>query len=212
MTDAIEETPDDARSWLPVREFGVVERIEHESVATQFYAVIVPVWPIRSRYYSRSLKTGEIGYLDIPLHRRSVLLGLVRTPLWLLAVLLGSPTFALPSRWAWLLVIALPLALIAAYVTFFAGRLTPDEKARRELLRRVVGFGTPPELVDPALASKVRDYLDDAWSETSREPWHTAITNGVANELLVALADYHGRQALLEQARANLTRRRYGAR
>ena len=39
------------------------------------------------------------------------------------------------------------LAGIAAVLTFVVGRLPPEERERRELLRRVTGIGAPPELM-----------------------------------------------------------------
>ena len=93
------------------------------------------------------------------------------------------------------------------FATWAVGRVSADERARRRLLRRVVGIGAPPELLVGELPGRVRGALEAAWREVSTEAWPSAIVDGVANELLVALAEYHGRYALAAQARANLARR-----
>jgi hypothetical protein len=194
------------RGWIGVDEFGVVERVDDESIATEFYTVIVPVWPRGSRYRTRG-RDGELQVVSIARHPASVALGLARTPLWLAAVVLTAPSLAVPARWGELLMLAVPVAVLAAILTFLAGRLPADERDRRRLLRRVVGVGAPPQLLPRELVGRIRDALDASWREVSAVPWPQAITDGEANELLVALADYHDRQALAARARANLTHR-----
>jgi hypothetical protein len=193
--------------WIGIDEFGVVERVDDESIATEFYTVIVPVWPRGSRYRTRS-RGGEPQTVSIARHSASVALGLVRTTLWLLALVLAAPSLAVPARWIELLTLAVPLAVLAAILTFVTGRLPADECDRRRLLRRVVGIGAPPELLPRDLVARIRDALEHAWREVSALPWPQAITDGEANELLVVLAEYHDRRALAARARANLVHRR----
>nr|HEX4313885.1 hypothetical protein [Kofleriaceae bacterium] len=198
----------DAIDWLPTRELGVIERVDDESIATEFATAVLPLWPRASHYRTRA-RDGTPRVIPLaPLHRTSVVAGYLRRPVWLAAIVLGAPSLADPPRWGELFAVALPLAALAAILTFVIGRLPDAERARRRLLRRVVGVGAPPELLSATFAAQVRAALDDAWRDVSPRPWQQAITDGVANELLVALADYHGRHALAERARGNLEARR----
>lgn len=211
----------DAIDWLPTYELGVVERVDDESIATVFATAILPLWPRETRYRTRT-RDGEPRAIAIARHRTSVVAGFARRPLWLASLILAAPSFAEPARWGELLALAVPLAVLAAILTFVVGRVSPEERARRRLLRRVVGVGAPPELLPAPFAAQVRTALEDAWHDVSALPWAQAITDGLApepvadnrtrssrlaGELLVALAEYHGRHALAERARANLAAR-----
>jgi len=90
-------------------------------------------------------------------------------------------------------------------VTFVAGRLGEAEVLRRSLLRRVVGFGAPPELLTTAFRAEVRANLELMWATKSGTPWIEAIEAGECSELLVALAEYHQDPDLLELAHANFS-------
>ena len=57
------------------------------------------------------------------------------------------------------------------------------------------------------LATDIRNMLGEEWAAVSDAPWHEAITNGTPSEILVALAEYHGRHALAARARENLVAR-----
>jgi hypothetical protein len=189
--------------WFGTDTFGEVERLEDEAVVTEFVQVILPCWP-RTSYYLHRTDEGVIA-TPIPLHRTSVVAGLVRTPAWLAALIVGLPGLVDPARWGYLLPFAAVLAGVAAWVTFRLGRLSGPERERRALLRRVVGFGAPPEMVSPPERLAIRDALDQRWRRgRDDESWADAIVAGVADELLVALAEYHARPALAAQARDNL--------
>ena len=191
-----------AESWLDTDDFGIVDRLESEAIVTSFYTVLLPVWPEHSAYVFREADGSE-QRIKIPLQLRSVVLGYLRLPTWLAALLLAAPAVMLPER-RWLMLPAVVLATVAALLTFVAGRLDEPEQLRRALLRRVVGFGAPPELLHETLRSEVRTHLLAIWS--SRSPsrsWTEAIDAGEAHEILVALAEYHQEPELVEQARAN---------
>jgi len=130
-------------------------------------------------------------------------LGYLRRPLWLAAVMLGSPALAAPAEWAWLAIPALALVALAAWLTFVAGRIAPDERERRALLRRIVGVGAPPELLPPRLRAALRHEVEAAWTTHSVVPWQQAILHGAASEMLIALAEYEAAPELLERARAS---------
>jgi len=191
--------------WLDEEDFGVVDRIGDESIVTSFVVALMPLWPRRSFYLS-PCRDGGFHRIPITLNRRSVVLGYLRRPLWFASVIIGSPgAFDPVERWP-LLVAGIALAVVAAILTFRAGHLAPGERERRDRLRRVTGFGAPPELLSPDLAARIRDDLVEVWSSSSREAWHAAIIRGHASELLVTLAEYHGSPALADQAQVNLGR------
>ncbi len=197
----------DTFSWLTWDEFGVVERLESEQIATRFFRVIIPVWPSQSFYVTRTADGGE-QRIKIALQLRSVILGYLRLPTWLAAVILAVPAIALPQIWGWLIVPALLLVILAALLTFVAGKLDEEEQWRRSLLRRVVGFGAPPEMLAEELRDEVCTSLERVWH--ARSPyltWVDAIEQGISSELLVALAEYEQDPSLVRLARANLVNR-----
>lgn len=191
-------------SWIGSDELGQIERSVDESIVTCFFCVGLPLWPRYSVYVAPV--AGQQRRILIPLQRKSVVLGYLRRPLWLAAVMLASPAIAAADRWAWLLAPALVIAALAALLTFVAGRLSPHERERRALLRRVVGVGAPPELLPPHLRASLHHQVAADWALASRVPWEQAIQRGEASELLVALAEYEAIPALIERARANLDR------
>ncbi len=194
-------------SWLAWDEFGVVERLESEEIATRFFRVIIPVWPSQSYYVTRTAD-GEEQRIKIALQLRSVILGYLRLPSWLAALFFAAPAIALPHIWGWMIVPALVMTIIAALLTFVAGKLDEEEQWRRSLLRRVVGFGAPPEMLAEEMRDEVCTNLERMWH--ARSPyltWVDAIEQGISSELLVALAEYEQDPSLVRLARANLVNR-----
>ncbi len=191
----------DGVTWFQTDDFGVVDRTESEAIVTSFYTVILPVWPEHSAYVSRD-DDGTERRIAIPLQTKSVVLGYLRAPLWLAATVLAAPAM-IDGRELWL-VPALLIALLATLLTFVAGRLPEEERLRRALLRRVVGFGAPPELLTEDVRSEVRANLLTVWNARSpKRRWKDAIVDGEPHELLIALAEYHQDPELVELARAN---------
>ena len=119
MADRADEV--ETFSWLTWDEFGVVERLESEQIATRFFRVIIPVWPSQSYYVTRTAD-GEEQRIKIALQLRSVILGYLRLPTWLAAFILAVPAIALPQVWGWLAVPALLLVILAALLTFVVSR------------------------------------------------------------------------------------------
>ncbi|MDX2090042.1 MAG: hypothetical protein SFX73_19450 [Kofleriaceae bacterium] len=196
-----------AESWLPTDDYGVVDRLESEAIVTSFYRVLLPVWPESSAYVIQ-LSDGSQRRIKIPLQTRSVVLGYLRAPMWFAGLVLLLPAVFLPEVWLWLLTPALMLLAVAAVMTFVVGKLDENEVLRRQLLRRVVGFGAPPELLSPALRLEIRSDLELMWNtRCPHTRWPDAIANGDPSELLVALAEYEQDTDLLEMARANFTNR-----
>jgi hypothetical protein len=189
--------------WLGWDTLGEVDRMESESIVTRFFCFVMPLWPSYSIYLTRS-PDGEQRYIRIGRQRRSVVLGYLRFDLWLAAIVLAAAGLSDLERFGSWLYLAAVFAGCAALLQFGAGRLADDERERRMLLRRVSGLGAPPELLPERLRHEIRDQLLDAWQAQSRELWHDAIASGVASELLVALADYHLRPALVERARRSM--------
>jgi hypothetical protein len=189
------------RPWLASDDFGLIERFVDESIVTSFYCIGFPLWPRYSVYVT--VRDGNEQRIPIPLQRKSVILGYLRKPLWFAAVVLGAPVIVDPLRWWWLVGPALGLVAVAAMLTFVAGRLTPEERERRALLRRIVGVGAPPVLLPPQLRAALRSQAEAAWQRQSGVPWQQAIERGEASEILIVLAEYQAMPALIELARAN---------
>jgi hypothetical protein len=193
----------DGDSWLRTDDYGVVDRLDTEAIVTSFYTVIVPVWPEHSAYVIRGADGSE-QRIKIPLQARSVALGYLRVSTWLAALMLALPAVMLPDRWLALLVPGIGLSVLAAILTFVAGRLDESEQRRRSLLRRVVGFGAPPELLSESVRAEIRTNLELMWKAKAPQlHWAEAIDHGDPSELLVALAEYHQEPELLARAHAN---------
>jgi hypothetical protein len=183
---------------------GHVDRLGNESVATEFFHVVIPVWPRSTSLYKFVTPAGERGTMDIPRDGRSLVLGLARQPLWLAAMLLGLPPLFDYGRWGALLPFAIAITAIAAWLTFGAGRLSRDERRRREMLKRASGLGAPPELLPDDVRTSFCEDIADRWFREFHTDWRDAIYAGTASELLVALAEYHRAPQLLIRARTNL--------
>lgn len=190
-------------SWLTVDDFGVVDRLsDQESIVTSFYKAVLPLWPESSSYVIRE-KDGSERRIAIPLQTRSVVLGYLRAPLWFVALALLFPAIADPTRFIALLYAGVMIAGCASLLTFVAGRLSEVELTRRQLLRRVVGFGAPPELLTEDMRSEVCATLTTRWNTKSNRRWHDAIEDGDASEILIALAEYHLDGPMVAQAHEN---------
>jgi hypothetical protein len=189
-------------AWIGWEDAGAIERVGPESIVTSFWCVVVPVRAGNSFYRFRT-RDGIDARFEIPRQRRSVVLGYVRTPLWFSATILAAPVVFAGRSWSLVPIVA-ALTGIAAVLTFVVGRLSQEERERRELLRRVSGIGAPPELMRAPMLDEIREDLADAWYRAEHRDWRDAILAGTASELLVALADYYQRPRLLARARENL--------
>jgi len=192
--------------WLSTDDYGVVDKIEAERIVTSFYRVILPVWPEASAYVIRA-QDGSERRIAIPLQRRSVLLAYLRAPLWFLAAACLGPLVFATTPWTGLVIPGAMFAVLAAFFTWVAGRLPEAEKLRRQQLRRVVGFGAPPELLPEALCAEVRRHLQVMWTTRSSTDWREAIDAGETSELLVALAEYHFEPDTVAHAHANFDKK-----
>lgn len=190
------------QGWIGTDSFGKVERLGEESVQTEFFCVVLPLWPLRS-YYEHHTSDGT-STTEIRLHPTSVALGYLRVATWMAALILGLPALDDRERWGHLLVPAIVLTVMATLLTFAVGRLSGAERRRRELLRRVVGTGAPPELLPPSTRDTIRDSLVARWYDEHDLKWADAIAASTRSELLVALAEYHLRPVLAAHARACL--------
>ena len=190
-------------AWLECEDYGAVDRLDSEAIVTEFFTVILPIWPSRSVYVYKTTD-GEERRVPIPLDRRSVALGYARFMSWMAAVVFAAPALFAFDRFSYLLPIALALAVVASVVTFGLGRLDPAEADRRALLRRTAGIGAPPELLPLPFRMNMCEQLADTWYTQNRLGWREAIDRGMGHELLVALAEYHCEPILVTQARRNL--------
>ncbi len=188
--------------WIRTQAFGEVDRVDDDVVRTEFYCVILPIWPQRSYYVHR--QGDALVVSEIALHPASVALGYLRITTWMaawmtsLAVVLAWPT------WGQLWPVASGLCALAATLQFVAGRLGADEQERRRLLRRVVGVGAPPEMLPRQVVEATRLGLEGSWRDDHDEPWLVAARRGERSELLAALAEYHGRRDLAAAIRDRL--------
>src|SRR5262245_43259838 len=112
-------------SWLDTEDYGVVDRLDTESIVTSFYEIVFPIWPAHSAYVIVA-DDGSVRRIRIPLQLRSVVLGYVRAPAWFATLFLLAPALLMPQR-HWLLVPALLLAILASLLQFVAGRLPEPE-------------------------------------------------------------------------------------
>jgi len=189
--------------WIGWDDAGTVERIGDEAIQTAFFCVVIPIRAGKSFYRFRTSEGSEAA-IEIVRHRGSVLAGFLRTPLWLAATIIGAPCVFAYERWGHLVPIAVGLAVLAAAVTLGIGRLDGEERARRELLKRVVGVGVPPELLSEPMREDTRERLADAWFRDHHIDWRDAIATGIAGEELVALAEYYQAPGLVDRARQNM--------
>ena len=190
-------------TWLDCEDYGQIERLESEAIVTEFWTILLPIWPARSVYVYRTPE-GEQRRVPIPLDHRSVALGYARILTWTAALLLGAPVVFDFYYFAYLLPFAIAFAGIASVLQFVVGRLDPAEADRRALLKRVAGLGAPPELLPFPFRVEMCETLADRWYTEHRLGWREAIDRGMGHELLVALAEYHCEPLLVGHARKNL--------
>ena len=188
--------------WIGWDRVGYVDRLQGEAIATEFFYVVIPVWPRPTSTYAFATPEGELRQFAIPRDRRSVALGYLRTPVWLATVIVGAGGIAEPS-WP-VVAVAVGLGAIGMFLTFVTGKLDPYERDRRSLLRRVTGIGAPPELLPRPMREHTRDELAETWFHERGVGWRSAITTGTASEVLVAIAEYDQAAKLLIRARTNL--------
>jgi hypothetical protein len=86
-------------SFLGWDEVGRVDHLDSECVVTEFFHFIIPLWPRRTSLYTFRTRAGEASQFEIPRVRRSVMLGYLRTPLWLAALVLAVPAMFDFARW-----------------------------------------------------------------------------------------------------------------
>lgn len=190
--------------WIGWNDAGHVDRLGPESLATDFFYVVIPVWPANTSKYKFVTPSGERATVLVPRDRRSVVLGLIRTPLALVTTVLVTPIVIDWSRWGWLWPVAVAAMGAAAWAMWGAGRLPRAEFERRALLRRVSGVGIPPEWLADEVREGLGDDLAERWIREFGSDWRTAIHAGVASEVLVALAEYAREPQLMIRARTNL--------
>ena len=190
-------------TWLDCEDYGAIDRLDSESIVTEFFTIVFPIWPSRTVYLYKSTE-GEERRVQIPLDRRSVALGYARFTTWMATLMLAAPALADFARWGYLLPFALGLVGLATVFTFVLGRLDPSEADRRALLRRVAGIGAPPDLLPLPFRIDMCEQLADTWYTEFRLGWREAIERGMGHELLVALAEYHCEPQLVLAARKNL--------
>ena len=190
-------------AWLECEDYGAVDRLESEAIVTEFFTIVLPIWPSRSVYVYKT-NEGEERRVQIPLDRRSVALGYARFLTWMAAIMFAAPALVDYARFYYFLPIALALVATALVLTFVLGRLDPAEADRRALLRRVAGIGAPPELLTLPFSIDMCEQLADTWYTQNRLGWREAIERGMGHELLVALAEYHCEPLLVIAARKNL--------
>ncbi len=190
-------------SWLDCEDYGTVDRLDSESIVTEFFTMLFPIWPSRSVYVYKT-PDGEERRITIPLDRRSVALGYARFATWMLALVFAAPAIADFARWGYLLPFGIAVAAVAAVLQFVVGKIDPAEAERRALLRRVAGVGAPPELLPFPFRVEMCEQLADRWYTENQSGWREAIDRGIGHEMLVALAEYHCEPLLVAQARRNL--------
>jgi hypothetical protein len=190
------------RGWLTWADAGHVDRLGREGVVTEFFFVVIPVWPSSHSIYQLYDPDGELQRIRIPLDKRSVAIGYLRTPCWFIATILAAGG-VMNRQWGFL-ALACAVAALAAVFTFAAGKLSATERERRLLLQRVTGVGIPPELMSREMRENACEQLASTWLEQNEVEWTSSIALGVADEVLVAIAEYDRSRVLIARAYENL--------
>jgi hypothetical protein len=180
--------------------FGEVEQLLGESVQTKFFVLGVPLIPLGSFYF-----TGPEQGFEIPLHGKSMLLGYVRIGTWIGVLLCGLFAYLgrnHDSADTW--IAGSVLLVLAIVTTFVLGKLSAGERLRRLALKSTAGIGAPPEWLPVETRTKLAASLTAQWKADHTETWESAIAAGTKSVLLFALAEYHVRPELAQQALAQL--------
>lgn len=178
---------------------GTIEAFRDESLTTRFFYIGLLFFPVSSHYQHAR------GTLDVPMHGRSVGIGMLRlysgVAAFLATILVavgifghGAEVAVVPG--AVTVIVALPLC---AYSLCVASKPSPGDLARREVLRSVVGMGALPTWLDHEQVKKLHRSLLADWDAQRRawdEPadWTAAVKAGprspAAARLLAAIAAY----------------------
>ncbi len=174
---------------------GRVQSLEGQAIVTKFFVVGGPLVPLQSLF---ATETGSDGLKGVPLDTvvgRSAVAGYLRV--WSAYALLVSVILMVADSWsrttylAW----AVASALVLGLANFWLGRLSPEERARRQRLLEVTGLAIPPALLPAGTRQDLLAVLERRWGERSpRQAWREAIARppeGAADrDLLFALAEY----------------------
>jgi hypothetical protein len=180
--------------------FGRVEAVGREAIATKFFILGVPLFPIASFYFVD--EPARRGF-EIPIHTKSVILGYARVGLGLAALIWGVVAW-LTKHYAQgheVLIGPAIVTVVAAYLTFGVGRISKAELPKRLMLKAVTGLAASPDLLPKNTCDELLADLEKQWMEQGGEkPWRKAVEAPVLEHgpLLFALATYH-RDAPLAQ-------------
>ena len=166
---------------------GKVESLGGHSVRTKFFLLGIPLFPIRSMYVISRDGTGFRG-VEIPTHGTSVVAAYARlfcvAPAAIGTALAFSGEASSPAGWA----LAGISTLVWAGSMWGLGRLSADEKRRREILLQTTGLGLPPNLMSKELRDGTAARLRQRWTElTGDQDWRAEVERGMAKPDLLPL-------------------------
>jgi len=184
---------------------GKVDALKQESIKTKFFILGLPLFPLESWYCVRNTGRGIQGF-RIKLNTKSVLITYARWWLGLGAVLLIFLGFA-ATKYSLLVPGLLGAALAAS--TIWLGRLSRQERTRRQILMGVVGTGAPPALLPQEAVVKTIARLEEDWKKSSyaayQENWRNVVSPASVPPdvlpLLFCLAEYSQDGPLAERTR-----------
>jgi len=188
---------------IGTRDLGAVHRVGSECIKTRFWVLVVPIVP-RQSFYVLNARLPSMDGFRIPLQRSSVVVAYLRA---LAGVALvgsgGALLWTNDPRW-WFALIAAATVLVLAFAAL--GRLSPDERHRRHLLRQANGIGTPPELMRHTMREHALERALRRWQQRfPGQPWSQRAEAAKLEEeelvLLHALAELSHQPLLARELR-----------
>jgi hypothetical protein len=193
---------------IGVVSIGKVDAINKESIQTNFFVLVMPLFPIESFYSLGYSPEGNLGF-RIPLNLKSIVLGYLRW--WFSIVSLTLIILAFAADQYFLLTLGI-IGIILFLSTFWFGRLSKKETKRRQILVDIVGIGADPNILPKDVIQKTITNLEEAWRQanlgTFRENWRTVSSLNSTEKnlypLLFCLALYAGEKQLAERTWQNI--------
>jgi hypothetical protein len=193
---------------IGIMSIGKVDAINKESIQTNFFVLVMPLFPIESFYCLGNTPQGNLGF-RIPLHLKSIVLDYLR---WWASIVSLTLIFLAFAAEQYLLLIAGIIGMILFLSTFWVGRLSKKEIIRRQILVNIVGIGADPSILPKEMIQETMAKLEEAWRQanigTLRENWRNVSSLSSMEKnlypLLYCLAMYAGEKQLAERSWHNI--------
>jgi hypothetical protein len=187
---------------------GKVDKINNESIQTKFIILGMPLFPIGSFYCLEDPFPGS-RLIRIQLNLKSVVLAYLRWWISVPSITLIIIGFAGEQYIYWVIG---TVGIAIFLVTFLFGRLSNDEKERRQLLISVVGLGADPKILPQKMRQSILAKLEEKWGQSNvislHENWRSVYslssTETHLYPLIYCLALYAQETELAERFWRNL--------